>query len=111
MNDRVVHKLSALLLWGALLAVAAPVAAQTTCRPNNLGTVSCPVGPPKPRPVLEADTQALDRVRREPGVVSKAPVFVPARRTNRLGGATELAPGDPPVSYCRPDRLGNLQCR
>jgi hypothetical protein len=61
--------------------------------------------------VLEADTQAIDRVRREPSPASKAPVFVPARRTDRLGGATELAPGDPPVSSSRADRLGTLLCR
>jgi hypothetical protein len=106
-----VGKSSVLLLGVTLVAAAAPASAQTTCRPNNLGTVSCPVAPPKPRPFLEADTQAIDRVRRAAKPASAAPVFVPARRTNRLGGATQLAPGDPPVSNCRADRLGNLQCR
>jgi hypothetical protein len=69
------------------------------------------VAPPRPRPILEADTQALDRVRRRPGPEGPPRVFVPARQTDRLGGATRLDPGTPPVTYCRPDTLGNLHCR
>ena len=82
---------------------------QTACRPNQLGAVACPVARPKPRPILRATTQAIDNVRRKGDPDFKAPVFVPARRTTRLGD-TLTDPGRP-VSLCQPDTLGNLRCR
>ncbi|HRO10539.1 hypothetical protein [Amaricoccus sp.] len=95
---------------GAFLAVASPAEAEVVCRPNTLGTVSCPAAEPRPlaRPG-PAPTQALDRVRAR----EKQPegeTFIPARRTNRLGG-TVLREGGGPAGTCRPDTLGNLHCR
>ena len=92
------------------LALAPLAAADTVCRPNDLGSVRCPVPPPPPRPLLRADTQAIDRVRQKPAPELKAPVFVPARRTNRLG-STQVDPAEGPVTLCQPDRLGNMRCR
>jgi hypothetical protein len=93
-----------------LLAPAPETSAQAVCRPNELGSVRCPVGRPMPRPLYQPDTQAIDRVRRRPDPETKTQTFVPARRTNRLG-ETLLDPDDGPVSLCQPDRLGHLRCR
>jgi hypothetical protein len=93
----------------AALLVPEGVAAQVVCRPSMLGTIVCPAPPPKPRPILQADTQALDRVRRRPAPGDDAPVFVPARQIDRLG-STQLPAGSRPTAPCRADRLGNLRC-
>ena len=73
---------------GILLALAplAPAAADVVCRPNTLGTVSCPAPGPRPmaRPIGKS-VQALDRVR-ERSEVPAGTEFIPARRTDRLGG-------------------------
>ena len=68
------------------LAPLAPAAADVVCRPNALGTVSCPAPGPRPmaRPVGKS-VQALDRVR-ERSEVPAGTEFIPARRTDRLGG-------------------------
>ncbi|HET9070130.1 MAG TPA: hypothetical protein VFN28_15935 [Amaricoccus sp.] len=91
--------------------IVGPAAADVVCRPNTLGTVSCPAAEPRPmaRPPGPAPTQALDRVRRRTAQ-PEGEEFIPARRTNRLGG-TVLREGGPTVGNCRPDTLGNLRCR
>jgi hypothetical protein len=95
-------------LTTAALLGATPAAAQAVCRPNQLGTVSCPAGPrPAPRPEFDAPVQALERVREAPeGPPERG--FIPARRTRGLGG---VRPESDVVGPCRPDRLGNLHCR
>ncbi len=91
----------------ALLAVL-PTAAQAVCRPNQLGTVSCPAGPrPAPRPSFDEPVQALERVREAPAGQPERG-FIPARRTRGLGG---VRPESDVIGPCRPDRLGNLHCR
>jgi hypothetical protein len=95
-------------LIGLTLA-AGPVGAEVVCRPNSLGSVSCPDGEPRPmaRPGGPS-VQALDRVRdrmREPADED----FIPARRTNRLGGTVRREGGW--AGICRADTLGNLHCR
>jgi hypothetical protein len=94
----------------ALTIAALPAAAQPVCRANRLGGVSCPAPRPEPRPILEADTQALDRVRRE---IERQPdpVFIPSWRANRLG-TTPLGPGERGRAGpgCRADSFGNLRC-
>ena len=90
------------------LVAAVPAAAGTVCRPNQLGTVSCPAGPrPAPRPSFDEPVQALERVREAPAAEPERG-FIPARRTRTLGG---IRPGKDVVGPCRPDRLGNLHCR
>ena len=100
-----------LLIAAALLAAgAAAAAAQGVCRPDKLGTVTCPVPPPRPRPPYLADTQAIDRVRRRTPAQSDLPVFIPSWRTNRLG-TTPLTGGETGIGGpCRADTLGNLIC-
>jgi hypothetical protein len=101
-------------LWSAMLAAAlaaAPAAeAEVVCRPNTLGTVNCPATGvrPLPRPPYRP-VQAIDRVRAKPEVGAPAPDFVPAYRTNRLG--TTLLDDGAGRTVCRPDTLGNLNCR
>jgi hypothetical protein len=97
-----------LLALTLVLVPDAPAGAQTTCRASALGSVVCPVKAPPPRQPYQADTQALDRVRREATPPAGPPVLVPARRTNRLGSTRVDAAR--PVGRCRPDRLGNLLC-
>ena len=98
------------ILMAGLLAATSPAAAQTVCRPNALGTVTCPAPPPEPRPILRANTQALDRVRRSAAAAEQAPGLIPAWRSNRLG-ITPTAPGEiDGASHCRADSLGNLRC-
>jgi hypothetical protein len=96
----------------ALTMAGAPSAADTVCRPTELGTLRCagPAVRPEPRPVYRSDVQALDRVRQAAEAAERDDDrFVPARDTDRLGGA---AITDRPVAGpCRPDRLGNLHCR
>ena len=98
-------------LAAAWLAVAAatPAAAEVVCRPNTLGTVSCPAASPRPmpRPLFGEPVQALDRVRAR-GQEAEGTEFIPARRTNRLGGIAADGGG---ADYCRADTLGNLHCR
>ena len=94
------------------LTLAGPSAgADVVCRPNTLGTVSCPAAPPRPvaRPPGPAPVQALDRVRAR-GKQPQGEEFVPARRTNKLGG-TVLREGGGAAGNCRADTLGNLHCR
>ena len=89
------------------LAPLAPAAADVVCRPNALGTVSCPAPGPRPmaRPIGKS-VQALDRVR-ERSEVPAGTEFIPARRTDRLGGISTKGG----ANYCRADTLGNLHCR
>jgi hypothetical protein len=100
-------RLMHLLAAAVAVAMAGPfTSAETVCRPTELGTLRC-VGPavrPEPRPILRPTAPTADRSADEPD-----DRFVPARETDRLGGATIT---DRPVSGpCRPDRLGNLHCR
>jgi hypothetical protein len=106
------------LIGVALQAVAAPVPAQTVCRPNTLGRGSC-IGytpPPVPRPAspLESSGAGLGGVIDRPGSASKAPGLVPAGRTNSFGDVLVPAPGNTgalrPGPRCRTDTLGNLRC-
>jgi hypothetical protein len=106
---------AAAVVLGAMLAAGAPVGADVVCRPNALGTVSCPAAEPRPAPRPRAQppgtppTQALDRVRAR-GERPEGEAFVPARRTNRLGGAVRRE-GGASAGVCRADTLGNLRCR
>jgi hypothetical protein len=99
----------------AMLAAGAPAGADVVCRPNTLGTVSCPAAPPRPmaRPpgavLAPSPSQALDRVRQRTQQ-PEGEDFVPARRTNRLGG-TVRREGGASAGTCRADTLGNLHCR
>ena len=97
----------------AALAAALPAAAQVVCRPNQLGTVSCPAGPrPAPRPPFDKPpVQALDRVREAPAAEPERG-FIPARRTRGLGGVRPRR-GTSAVHRDRagPTGLGNLHCR
>ncbi len=88
-----------------------PAAAEVVCRPDHLGTVSCPdvTLRPKPRPIYRRPVQALERVRAEPEARDPSPGFVPARKTRALGGTLLLENGL--TGPCRPDMLGNLNCR
>ena len=93
-------------------ALALPAAgADTACRGTTLGSQRCSGGPlrPEPRPVIRADTHALDRVRDKPEQAADPTTFVPAVRRKRLGTTIIDAPG--PIGTCRPDTLGNLRCR
>jgi hypothetical protein len=60
-----------------------------------------------PRPLFGEPVQALDRVRAR-GQEPEATEFIPARRTDRLGGITIDGGG---ADFCRADTLGNLHCR
>lgn len=95
-----------------LLVMTVPTALpaeDVACRPNALGSVGCPaLLRPKPRPpLLELEAQGLDRLL-PPPEARPGQVFVPARETDRLGGTTILDGG---TTVCRPDALGNLNCR
>ncbi|MFT3973634.1 MAG: hypothetical protein QM699_09350 [Amaricoccus sp.] len=94
-----------------LLSLPASGADTMTCRPDALGTVSCPADGvrPRPRPIYRAPVQALDRVEAEAAGRSRPDAFVPARETRRLGGTMILERGL--SGPCRPDMLGNLNCR
>jgi hypothetical protein len=98
------------MLCLAMLAASAE-AADTVCRPNNLGAVVCtgPTARPAPRQIIRSDVQALERVpsRKEAG--EPATEFVPAYRRGSLSSTTIET--DRPVDLCRPDTLGNLRCR
>ena len=104
---------SLVAVFGAMLAAGAPGGADVVCRPNTLGTMSCPAEEPRPmaRPPLpgRGPTQALDRVRQRTEQ-PEGEKFVPARRTNRLGG-TVRREGGGSAGTCRADTLGNLHCR
>ena len=93
----------------AVLLAAGPGFAGTVCRPDQLGTVSCPVVVrPAPRPPFDKPpVQALDRIR-EARPRAQPETFVPARRTRGLGGDL---PDLDAVGPCRTDQLGNLHCR
>jgi hypothetical protein len=111
----------ALPFAAALMLGPVPVAAaDVVCRPDMLGTVSCPDAPrPKPRPVYRSTVQALERIRAPQVGVGQAATgstarqgaetFVPSRETRRLGGTMMLPQGT--AGPCRPDMLGNLNCR
>lgn len=96
------------------LLAASPAAADLVCREDRLGATVCqgPAARPMPRALrapssLRSDTQALERVLERPA--APVPTFIPSQRRSRLG--TTLIDGDRPVGRCRPDRLGNLNCR
>ena len=102
---------TALALIGALMGMspATPGAAEIVCRPNALGTVSCPDDGPRPmaRPG-GPPVQGIDRVRaRTPKPPGEE--FIPARRTDHLGGIVRRKGGA--AGPCREDTLGNLHCR
>lgn len=102
-----------ILAAALVLAISPPAAAAelTVCRPDALGSVSCPGdGPrPKPRPIYRAPVQALDRVEGRAAARQTPETFVPSRETRRLGGTMMLERGL--SGPCRPDALGNLNCR
>lgn len=104
------HGMPRLVLALAFLLTPFPsAAADGVCRPDALGTVSCPDGPrPKPRPLYRSRVQALERVTGESSQRDSRDTFVPSRETRKLGG-TILRGGL--VGPCRPDMLGNLNCR
>lgn len=100
------------LVLALLLAPAATFAAdEIVCRPNALGAVACPgdTPRPKPRPIYRAPVQALDRVESKAAARRQPDRFVPSRETRRLGGTVILERGM--SGPCRPDMLGNLNCR
>ncbi|HVL20449.1 MAG TPA: hypothetical protein VM422_05615 [Amaricoccus sp.] len=103
--------LRAVLLALVLTPAAAFAAEEITCRPNALGAISCPgdTPRPKPRPIYRAPVQALDRVEAKAAARRQPDRFVPARETRRLGGNVTLERGM--SGPCRPDMLGNLNCR
>lgn len=100
----------AILLFMAM-ALPSQAADTMTCRPNALGTVSCPDdgARPKPRPIYRAPVQALDRVEQKAATKNRPDTFVPSRETRRLGGTLMLERGL--TGPCRKDTLGNLNCR
>lgn len=102
--------LKALAVSAAALAAAPPAAGDVVCRPNTLGTVGCPGTGlrPLPRPAYRP-VQAIDRVRARPEAGGPATDLVPARRLDGLG--TILLDDGARRSVCRPDTLGNLNCR
>lgn len=104
---RTVLALAALLL----LPLPATGADTQTCRPNALGSVSCPDAGsrPRPRPIYRAPVQALDRVEERAAARRQPETFVPSRETRRLGGTTTLPSGL--SGPCRANMLGNLNCR
>lgn len=93
------------------MTLPGPAAAELMCRPDALGTVSCPGdGPrPMPRPIYRQPVQALDRVGAKADARREPDRFVPSRETRRLGGTMLLKEGL--SGPCRPDMLGNLNCR
>jgi len=102
--------LRALLLALLLVPAAASAADEIVCRPNALGAVACPDSlRPKPRQPGGAPVQALDRVGAGAASRHQPDRFVPARETRRLGGTVTLERGM--SGPCRPDMLGNLNCR
>lgn len=98
----------------ALVVGSGAAADVVACRPTALGTVSCPAGPPPPRPEAgplprgPQPVQGLDGVRAR---TKAAPgeSFVPAGRTGGLGGVVLRQGGS--ATDCRRDTLGNLLCR
>jgi hypothetical protein len=101
------------LALALLLGLAAVPAygADTACRATTLGSQRCSGGPlrPEPRPVIRADTSALERMQDKPVQETDPTTFVPAGRQGRLGTTIIDAPG--PIGTCRTDTLGNLRCR
>ena len=93
------------------LATLPSAGADVACQPTTLGSQRCSGGPvrPEPRPVIRADTQALERVRDRHGQEAAPTTFVPAGRRSRLGTTIIDAPG--PIGTCQADNLGNLRCR
>jgi hypothetical protein len=93
------------------LSLPSQAADTMTCRPNALGTVSCPDdgARPKPRPIYRAPVQALDRVEQKAATKNRPDTFIPSRETRRLGGTLMLERGL--TGPCRKDTLGNLNCR
>ena len=105
--------LRTMLLAAMLAAPAAPLPAQSVCRPNALGAYAClgpSVPPPMPRPVFVKRKRGLDQVWPPEAAGSAAPEFIPAWRRTGLGSIllerSECGSGLP----CRTDSLGNLIC-
>lgn len=106
-----------------VLALAAPAAAQVTCRPSPLGAEVCTGVPAPSMRGRQADPRkgrGLSGVQARPQT-DAAPRLVPGWRTNAFG-ATFLAPPDLPPrraplpgvaapTSCKRDALGNLICR
>jgi len=92
------------------LVAADAAAAQTVCRPTTLRGTACYaiVEPPPPRPPFRSLGRRPEPVLPAPTPVEPSTRFVPARETERLGSTVT----DRPVrGVCRPDQLGNLNCR
>ncbi len=106
----------------ALAVLAAPAAAQVTCRPTALGGEACVGAPaPEPRPdePFSGPVRGLDAVQARPRR-DGGPGFVRAGRTDALGNTfltgRDLPPDRPlpgvnPTRTCGRDALGNLVCR
>lgn len=96
------------VILAAALAAASPAMAQTVCRPNALGSVSCS-GTPAERWTPFADGRGLAGVQRRPE--PEPPVLVPRSRTDAFGN-TRLEPSEAPepAQRCRRTALGHLSC-
>jgi hypothetical protein len=98
-----------ILVLAALLAPAA-VADEMVCRTNALGATVCSgVVRPEPRRRIRSDVQALERVQKRPDAGEPETRFVPSYRRGSL--STTTIETDRPIGTCRPDTLGNLNCR
>ena len=80
------------------------------CRTNALGATICSgVVRPEPKRQIRSDVQALDRVQPRPDAGEPETQFVPSYRRGTL--STTTIETDRPIDLCRPDTLGNLNCR
>jgi hypothetical protein len=91
-----------------LFAVLGADGAAQVCRPNALGTISCPVERPKQRPP-EGHVRGLDEVIDDARGDVRDPGFIPGRRTNSFG-QTNPGAGGAVSPRCRTDNLGNVRC-
>lgn len=100
----------AAVLVGLALS-GAPATGEVVCRPDTLKTTVCQgAGPrPEPRPPNRKPARGLEQVLDRPAVGETSPGFIPARRTEGLGGM--VIDGGTGPGLCRPDALGNLNCR
>lgn len=101
-------RICTLALLASMLAAASPGAAQTLCRTDALGSVSCRATPAE-RWTPFADGRGLTGVQRRPE--PEAPVLVPSWRTDAFGN-TRLRPDEAPkpAQRCRRTALGHLAC-
>ena len=104
-------RLSGTILAAWILSAVAPApdAAAQVCRPNALGTISCPVERPKQRPLVEAEPRGLDRVLGRTRGDAPDSGFIPSRKTNSFG-QTDPGAGGAASPRCRTDSLGATRC-